>query len=253
MDLGLKGKRAVVTGGASGLGRETAHYLVRDGARVLIADINEANIAAVVNELRQAGGDAHGVTADVRDYAACKKMAVVAKEKLGGVDILVAAAGVSTSSEHFLDTEPNDWDLMLEVNIRGLMNTNRAIAPLIVESGSGAIVNIASEAGKVGERRIVVYSATKGAVISFSKALALELGRNKIRVNAVCPGVTRSPMTARFGEPGSEFYEKAAKLYPMGRLGEPEDIAAMITFLVSEQAAWVTGQAISVSGGFGRS
>lgn len=253
MDLGLRGKRAVVTGGASGLGRETAHYLVRDGAKVLIADVNEENVGKVVDELRRAGGEADGIVADVRDYDACERMAKAAKDKLGGVDILVAGAGVSTSSDLFLETEPRDWDLMLDVNIRGVLNTNRAIAPLIVANGSGAIVNIASEAGKVGERRVVVYSATKGAVIAFTKALSLELGKHKIRVNAVCPGVTRSPMTVRFGEPGSEIYEKAAKLYPMGRLGEPEDVAAMITFLASDQAAWVTGQAISVSGGFGRS
>ena len=253
MDLGLTGKRAVITGGASGLGKETARYLTRDGAKVLIADINEANVNKVVDELRAAGGEATGIVADVRDYAACEKIAVAAKEALGGVDILVAGAGVSTSSDLFLESDPSDWDLMLDINIRGVLNTNRAIAPLIVANGSGAIVNIASEAGKVGERRVVVYSATKGAVISFSKALALELGRHKVRVNAICPGVTRSPMTVRFGDPGSEIYEKAAKLYPMGRLGEPEDVAAMITFLASDQAAWVTGQAISVSGGFGRS
>ena len=253
MELGLKGKRAVVTGGASGLGRETAHYLTRDGVAVLIADVNEENVGKVVEELRKAGGKIDGIVADVRDYAACEMVAAAAKEKLRGVDILVAGAGVSTSYALFLESEPPEWDLMLDVNIKGLLNTNRAIAPLIVENGGGSIVNIASEAGKVGEKRVVVYSATKGAVIAFSKALSLELGKHKIRVNAICPGVTRSPMTVRFGEPGSEIYEKAAKLYPMGRLGEPQDVAAMITFLASDQAAWITGQAISVSGGFGRS
>jgi 2-hydroxycyclohexanecarboxyl-CoA dehydrogenase len=142
---------------------------------------------------------------------------------------------------------------MLDINVRGVLNTDRAVAPLLVKRGGGSIVNIASEAGKVGEKRIAVYSATKGAVMSFTKAFALEMGRFKVRVNAVCPGVTRTPMTAGYGGPGDEMYQKAAKLYPMGRLGEPDDIAAMITMLASSQSSWITGQCISVSGGFGRS
>ncbi|MCH7910027.1 MAG: SDR family oxidoreductase [Candidatus Hydrogenedentes bacterium] len=180
-------------------------------------------------------------------------MADEVKAAFGTVDVLVASAGVGGSQKFFVDSEPEDWDLMLAVNVRGILNTNRAIAPLMVEAGSGSIINIASEAGKVGEKRIVVYSATKGAVISFSKAFALEMGRYKVRVNAVCPGVTMTAMTEGYGGPGAERYEAAAKLYPMGRLGEPEDIASMITYLASDQSTWLTGQAISVNGGFGRS
>lgn len=253
MDLGLEGKVAIITGGASGLGRETALYLARDGARIVIGDIHHPQIDETVAEVKTLGIEAEGVLCDVTKYADCERLASAAIQRFGRIDILVASAGVGGANTFFLDSKPEDWERTIDVNIRGVFNANRAIAPHMVEHKDGAIVNIASEAGKVGEKRITVYAASKGAVISFSKAFALELGRFNIRVNAVCPGVTRTPMTARFGTPGSERYEAAAKLYPMGRLGEPEDIASMVAFLVSDQATWITGQAISVNGGFGRS
>lgn len=253
MDLALKGKTAVITGGASGLGRETAKYLVGEGARVLIADRHEENLGQVEHELEELGGEASTIRVDVTRYEDCQRMAEMAMEDYGGIDVLVAGAGVSTSNDFFLQTSPDDWDAMLEVNVRGVLNTNRAVAPFMVERGSGSIINLASEAGKVGEKRIVVYSATKGAVMSFTKAFSLEMGRFHVRVNAVCPGVTRTPMTERFGKPGDELYDKSAAFYPLGRLGEPQDIASMITFLASDQSSWITGQCISVSGGFGRS
>ena len=253
MDMGIEGKAAVITGAASGLGRETARYLVRDGAKVLLSDVNQENLDALAQELTTAGGTVETTTTDVRDYGECERLAATAKDKFGGVDLLLASAGVGGAHQFFVDSTPDDWELMLQVNVRGILNTNRCIAPLMVERKSGSIVNIASEAGKVGEKRIVVYSATKGAVISFSKAFALEMGRFKVRVNAVCPGVTRTAMTTHFGNPGDATYEAAAKLYPLGRLGEPEDVASLITYLLSSQSGWITGQAISVNGGFGRS
>ncbi len=253
MDLGLNGKTAVLTGGASGLGRETARYLVREGCKVLIADRNEQTLAEAADELRKMGGRVSSIKIDVTNYADCERMAAQAVKDFGGIDVLLAGAGVSAPGAFFLDSTPNDWTAMLDINIRGVLNTNRACAPIMVQKKSGSIINIASEAGKVGEKRIVVYSATKGAVMSFSKAFALEMGRFNIRVNAVCPGVTRTPMTTGYGGPGDEMYQKASKFYPMGRLGEPEDIAAMIVMLASSQSTWVTGQCISVSGGFGRS
>lgn len=249
MELGLKGKTAIITGGASGLGRETAHYMTREGVRVVIADQNAANIETVLGELRKAGGEAEGIQTDVRDFAQCERMADFAKKKFGGIDVLLAGAGVARD-RLFLETSPSDWDLMLDVNIRGVLNSNRAVLPAMIERKSGSIINIASEAGKVGEKRMVVYSATKGAVIGFTKALSVEAGRFGVRVNAVCPGVTMTPMTAGFTP---ETIEKSVKFYPLGRLGQPRDIASMITFLASPETSWVTGQAISVSGGFGRS
>ncbi len=248
MELGLKDRIAIITGGASGLGRETAHYLIGEGASVVIADMNEANIDIVVAELRAKGGKAEGITVDVRNYEDNERMVDLAREKFGSVDLLVASAGVG-DGRFFVDMQPAEWDNMLDINIRGVMNSNRAVLPVMTEQGRGSIVNIASEAGKYGEKRMVVYAATKGAVMGFSKALAAEMGRYQVRVNAVCPGITMTPMTSKYSE---EMVEKMSRSYPLGRLGRPDDIAAMITFLLSDQASWVTGQAISVSGGWGR-
>jgi NAD(P)-dependent dehydrogenase (short-subunit alcohol dehydrogenase family) len=175
-------------------------------------------------------------------------MVDLALEKFGSADLLVASAGVS-GGKFFIETQPADWDRMLDINIRGVMNANRAVLPAMTEQRRGSIVNIASEAGKFGEKRMTVYAASKGAVMGFTKALSVEMGRYNVRVNAVCPGVTRTPMTAGYSE---EQVERFARMYPLGRLGQPEDIASMITFLLSDQTSWVTGQAISVSGGWGR-
>lgn len=250
MELGLGGRVAVITGGASGIGRETASYLAAEGMKLVIADINEANIEATVAELRGRGGQAVGVCVDVRSAEECAHMADAAVEAFGAIDVLVAGAGVAGTMDFFMKSKPADWEATLDINIKGVLNSNYAVAPIMMRQGRGSIVNIGSEAGKVGEKRMVVYSATKGAVIAFTKAFAVEMGRSGVRVNAVCPGVTHTPMTAGYTP---EQIAASSKFYPMGRLGKPDDIAAMITFLASDQTSWVTGQAISVSGGFGRS
>jgi len=136
MDLGLTDKVAVITGGASGLGRETAHYLVRDGVKVLIADINEKNIRMVVEECRELGGRAEGIVTDVRDYAACERMAEKAVSEFGSLDILLAGAGIA-ESKFFLDTHPSDWTAMLTININGVLNANRAVAPIMIAQKRG--------------------------------------------------------------------------------------------------------------------
>ncbi len=249
MDLLLESRSAVVTGAASGIGREIARTLAREGARLVLADQNEKGIDAALTELRALGAEAEGVLVDVRRHDDCARMAAAAKSRFGGIDVLVACAGVGGDG-FFLQSRPEDWDLLLDVNVRGVLNASHAIAPLMVEQRRGSIVNIASEAGKLGEKRMVVYSATKGAVIAFSKAFAVEMGRFGVRVNAVCPGVTATPMTAGWTP---EQRQRAAGHYPLGRLGETRDIAPLVVFLASDQSSWMTGQAISVSGGFGRS
>jgi NAD(P)-dependent dehydrogenase (short-subunit alcohol dehydrogenase family) len=258
MDLMLEGKVAIITGGGSGLGRETAKYLAREGVRLVLADRNECGIQTVVQEVADCDSEAKGFPLDVRDYQSCEDLAAFAKQCYGRVDILVASAGVS-ENRFFLETTPDDWAPLLDINVRGLLNTNRAIAPIMVTQESGAIINIASEAAKQGEKRLAVYSGTKGAVMSFTKAFALEMARFKVRVNAVCPAVTMTPMTSGLYATKSPedyrqdpIYQAASKFYPLGRLGEAHDIASMITFLASDQCSWVTGQAISVNGGFGR-
>jgi NAD(P)-dependent dehydrogenase (short-subunit alcohol dehydrogenase family) len=146
--------------------------------------------------------------------------------------------------------DDGDWEAMVAINLLGTMHCCRAVAERMIAQRSGRIVNVASEAGKGNEKRIVVYGATKGGVIALTRGLAVELGRFNVTVNAVCPGVTRTPMTAYITD---EMEREWSRFYPLGRLGRPEDIAPMITFLASPAASWITGQAISVNGGFGRS
>ena len=249
MDLGLRGKSALITGGASGLGKETAATMAAEGVRVMIADVNESSLQSSLQELREAGAEAAATVIDVRRYDSCAKAVAATIASFGGVDILVNSAGIGGPTSFFANTEPEGWEDLLAINLVGVMNCCRAVTDHMTERRSGRIISIASEAGKANEKRMVVYGATKGGVISLTRGLAAELGRFNICVNAVCPGVTRTPMTAYIDQ---DMEQQASKFYPLGRLGQPSDIAPMITFLASERASWITGQAISISGGFGR-
>ncbi len=249
MELGLAGKVAIITGGASGLGKEIAREFLAEGASVALVDYNRETLEATATEL---GNDetVRGYELDVRDYAACQAVVAQVAADLGPVDILVNSAGIGGPMSFFAQAEPPDWQDLLDINLRGVINCCRAVTDTMVARGSGKIVSIASEAGKANEKRMVVYGATKGGVISLTRGLATELGRHNINVNAVCPGVTKTPMTAYIDE---ELERRSSQFYPLGRLGEPQDIAPMVVFLCSAKTSWVTGQAISVSGGFGRS
>ena len=247
MDLELRDKVVVITGAASGIGLVTARTFAAEGAKLVIGDVNEAALAAVAAEL-----GAVGQKVDVREYGQCVALIERAVAELGRVDVLVNSAGVGGIPRLFVESAPDDgdWDAMLDINLRGTMHCCRAVAEQMMAQRSGRIVNLASEAGKLHEKRIVVYGAKKGGVIAITKGLAIELGRFGVTVNAVCPGVTRTPMTSYITD---EMEREWARYYPLGRLGRPEDIAPMIAFLASAQASWITGQAISVNGGFGRS
>lgn len=250
MDLQLANQVVIITGGASGIGRTTAEYFRREGARLVLADAQVAALEQAVRELRAAGSEVVGETVDVRDYAACERLVGATASAFGKIDVLVNSAGIGGPTMFFAETSPPDWQDLIAINFVGVMNCCRAVTDRMVAQRSGRIINLASEAGKGNEKRIVVYGATKGAVISLTRGLAVELGRYNITVNAVCPGVTRTPMTSYITD---EMEHEWARMYPLGRLGRPEDIAPLITFLASSQASWITGQAISVSGGFGRS
>jgi NAD(P)-dependent dehydrogenase (short-subunit alcohol dehydrogenase family) len=250
MDLGLRGKSALITGGASGLGKETAATMAAEGVRVMIADVNEETLEGACRELADAGAAVESVRLDVRSMESCEAAVAHTIDRFGELDILVNSAGIGGPNAFFANTGPGDWTDLVAINLLGVIHCCRAVTDHMIERRSGRIVSIASEAGKANEKRMVVYGATKGGVISLTRGLAAELGRYNICVNAVCPGVTRTPMTAYID---AEMEKQSARYYPLGRLGQPQDIAPMITFLASERASWITGQAISISGGFGRS
>lgn len=250
MDLGLSDRVVIITGGASGIGRTTADYFRREGARLVLGDAQADALEQAVGTLRAAGAAVVGERIDVRDYAECERLVACAADAFGRVDVLVNSAGIGGPTMFFAETTPNDWADLVAINLVGVMNCCRAVTGRMMAQRSGRIVNLASEAGKGNEKRIVVYGATKGGVIALTRGLAVELGRYDITVNAVCPGVTRTPMTSYITD---DMEREWARMYPLGRLGRPEDIAPLITFLASSEASWITGQAISVSGGFGRS
>lgn len=249
MDLHLKGAAVLVTGGASGLGRMTAEYLRREGARLFLVDADGKRLEEAATELAGRGGEIETAVVDVRNYGACENAAATAAKKFGRIDGLVNSAGIGGSVEFFAQSAPDSWRDLVEINLVGVMNFCRAVSEYMIDQNAGKIVSLASEAGKVNEKRMVVYGATKGGVIALTKGLAIELGRYGINVNCVCPGVTHTPMTAYITP---EIEAAASRVYPLGRLGKPEDIAPMITFLLSRESSWITGQAISISGGFTR-
>lgn len=249
MDLHLNDQVVIITGAASGIGRVTAEYFRREGARLVLGDAQPEALERAVAELAQAGATVIGQPVDVRVYAACERLVERAVATFGRVDVLVNSAGIGGPVCLFAETTPVDWEDLLAVNLLGVMHCCRAVTDRMIAQRSGRIVNLASEAGKGNEKRIVVYGATKGGVIALTRGLAVELGRYQITVNAVCPGVTRTPMTNYITD---DLEREWARMYPLGRLGRPEDIAPLVVFLASPAASWITGQAISVNGGFGR-
>ncbi len=250
MDLRLAGKVALITGAASGLGRCTAEYMRREGVRLILADRDEAALDEIARELDGGSDAAEPVGMDVRRYEDCERTVAAGIRRFGQLDILVNSAGIGGSLAFFAESRPQDWTDLLEINLLGVMNCCRAVTDHMTARGYGKIVSLASEAGKANEKRMVVYGTTKGGVISLTRGLAAELGRYSINVNAVCPGVTHTPMTSYITP---EMETMAVKMYPLRRLGRPQDIAPLVTFLASDEASWITGQAISVNGGFGRS
>ena len=251
----LDGRVALVTGAASGIGRAIALELGQWGARIAVADLDAAGAVETVAQLagqRQghaaASGGGLAVPLDVTDYEAVVRGFTFVRERLGPVDILVNAAGWDTP-ERFVDSAPAMWDRLLAVNLRGAIHTIHAALPSMQERRYGRIVNLGSDAGRVGSSGEAVYSAAKGGVIAFTKTIARETARQGITVNCVCPGPTDTPLLARFTEANPRLVEALQRAIPMGRLGQPGDVGPAVAFLASDGAAYVTGQTLSVSGG----
>ena len=243
----LSERRAVVTGAGSGIGRAVAERLAEAGAAVGVADLRKEAAEATIERIEALGGRAVSLPVDVTSWEECRGAAAQAEEELGPIDILVNGAAVWTVAK-FLDLEPEDWAKDLAVGLAGTLHATRAFLPAMVERQRGSIVSISSDAGRVGEPNLVVYSAAKAGVVGFTKALAKEVGRFGIRVNCVAPGTTHTPGAEGLIEMWGE--EKMARAYPLGRIGEPIDIANAVLFLASDLSDWVTGQVLSVSGGY---
>jgi 2-hydroxycyclohexanecarboxyl-CoA dehydrogenase len=239
---GLTDKIAIVTGGGQGIGRAIAEKLAAEGATVVVTDLVGQNASQTADGLP--GAVAIGV--DVTDRQAVQAMADQVVQLLGRIDVLVNNAGWDKASP-FVDSEPGDWDRAIAVNLYGVLHTCKAVLPIMAAQGSGAVVNLGSDAGRVGSSGEAVYSAAKGGVIAFTKSLAREMARHQVRVNCVCPGPTDTALFASFA--GPKLREALTKAIPFRRLGQPADVANVVAFLASDEASFVTGQTVSVSGG----
>ncbi len=243
--LQLTDKIAVVTGAASGIGKCTAQTFCQAGAQVIVADLNEEGGEASAAELRDAGGKASYIPLNLMDDGSIASFAEAALKSAGQVDILVNAAGFS-GNQMFIDNTPDFWDQLIRVNYRGPVALTQALVPQMMERGAGKIVNISSDAGRVGSMGETVYAGAKGAVIAFTKSLARELARYKINVNCVAPGPTETPMMAAVPEKVADALIRAI---PFRRLGQPQDLANAILYFSASESDYVTGQVLSVSGG----
>jgi 2-hydroxycyclohexanecarboxyl-CoA dehydrogenase len=249
---GLIGKTAIVTGAGSGIGRAIALRLAAEGVTIGVFDINEAGAAETVKAIKEADGNAIAVACDITDYSAVTAAVASFEEQTAvGTDILVNNAGWDTPMP-FLKTEEAFWKKVTAINWFGPLHMTHAVAKGMAARKSGRVINIASDAGRVGSTGEVVYSGCKGATIAFAKALAREVARSNVTVNTVCPGPTDTPAMDAFvgtGEQGQKIRDAMVRGVPLGRIGVPDDYPGIVAFLASDDAAFITGQTISVSGG----
>jgi len=248
---GLKDKVVIITGGAGGIGTALSARFAAEGSKVAIFDLNAASADAVVDGIKTNGGTAIGCAVDITDHDAVNEAVARIEATLGPVDVLVNNAGWD-HADRFVNTTPALWQKLISINLVGPLNLHHAVLKGMLERGHGRIVNIASDAGRVGSSGESVYSACKGGIIAFTKTIARETARKKINVNVVCPGPTDTALFKDFageGESGDKLRGALEKAIPFGRLGQPEDVVGAVCFLASDDAAFITGQVISVSGG----
>ena len=238
---GLSGKTVLVTGGGGAIGSALCRRFAEEGAAVLVCDRNSEAAQRVAREV-----NGKALVFDIARYAEAKA-AVGATP----VDVLVNNAGWDRF-QNFLETKPEEWDALLDINLRGPLNMHHIVVPGMVQRSRGRVINISSDAARVGSSGESVYSACKGGIVSFSKTLAREVARKGVTVNVVCPGPTDTPILRGFlgeGESGQKVYDALVRAIPMKRVGQPDDIPGLVAFLGSDEAGFITGQVISVSGG----
>ncbi len=247
----LRGKRAFITGGASGIGRAMALLFAREGAAVAVADLDELNARTVVRMIEGQGGQAVFARCDVTQATDCQRAVQLTVEELGGLDVLINNAGIIRRTT-VLDTSEEEWDLVMAVNVKSIFLLGKYAIPVMAQAGGGVIVNTASGWGLTGGRNAVSYCASKGAVVNMTRAMALDHGGQNIRVNCICPGDTDTPMlrdeARQLGALDEDFLADAADR-PLRRIGRPEDIAQAALYLASDAASFVTGATLVVDGG----
>jgi 2-hydroxycyclohexanecarboxyl-CoA dehydrogenase len=247
----LQAKTVIVTGGAGGIGGATCRRFAAEGAKVAVFDMNLEAAEKVAADIRAAGGQAAAFKCDITDRAAVDAAVAATEAQLGPVDVLVNNAGWDVFKP-FVKTVPAEWSKLIDINLTGALHMLHAVLPGMSERKSGRIVNIASDAARGGSSGEAVYSACKGGLVALSKTLAREHARHNITVNVVCPGPTDTALLAGVAEGArdpAKLIEAFRSAIPLGRLGQPDDLASAIVFFGSDDASFITGQVISVSGG----
>ena len=247
----LHGKTALITGGAGGIGRATALLFAREGAAVSIADLNEEAGQEVVREICSAGGRAVFARADVACAGDCRRVVAETTKQFGSLHVLFNNAGIIRRAS-VVEISEEDWDAVMAVNVKSIFLMCREVIPIMMSEKSGSIINTASGWGLAGGARAAAYCASKGAVVLMTKAMAIDHGRQNIRVNCICPGDTDTAMlrneARQLGEAEDRFLSESAQR-PLGRMGKAEDIAQAALYLASDAASFVTGTALVVDGG----
>ncbi len=259
MNLHFTGKSVLITGGARGIGYASAIRFAQAGAKVAIADINgEQAQSSAARLAKETGASTLGIKADVTSETDVANMVRTVREKLAPIDIFVSSAAI-LDDKLFVDSQPTDWRKMLDVCMLGPMLCMHALLPQMMERKYGRIVCLASDSARLGQARLSYYAAAKGGVIALVKSIAQEVGKSGVTLNIVSPGATNTELrqereASMREQMGEEKYQRRVssvlKMYPTGRIGEPADIANAICFLASEEASWITGQVLSVNGGF---
>jgi 2-hydroxycyclohexanecarboxyl-CoA dehydrogenase len=245
LTVDLQEHTAVVTGAASGIGAAVARTLGVAGARVVAADLDQLGATATARAISDGGGQAHGFAVDITDRDSVRALRASVESAFEPASILVNCAGWN-QPQRFIENAPDFWDKVIAINLMGPVNVTREFLDPMIERDSGRIVNVASDAGRVGSSQETVYAGAKGGVIAFTKSLAREVARHHICVNCVCPGPTDTQLFRRHTE---KMQEALTRAIPFRRLAVPDDIAPTVVFFASDAAAYITGQVLSVSGG----
>lgn len=248
MSYNFDGKVAIVSGGASGIGAETVKLLIEGGAAVVISDIDMEKATAFAEELKKDGGLAEPFKANVANKEDSKAVVEFAKKTFGGLHYAFNNAGIVGAEKHVGELSPEEWQKVIEINLSGVFYAMHYQIPVMLESGGGAIVNTSSIAGLIGIENLSAYVASKHGVAGLTKSAAIEYGKQGIRINSVHPGYILTPLIARWTD--TDLKSELEKLHPIGRLGEPKEIAEVVAFLLSDKASFVSGSQIVVDGGY---